>query len=80
MTIALFIIWSVLTVIFVITFITDIILHIQDKRRAYRKFLFVEDGSVDLDELNELKETNREIKVIVYRTGGRIPELKNIKE
>jgi len=43
------------------------------------KFLFVEDGSVDIDELGSLAITNPEIKVLVVRQGGRIPELKEVK-
>ena len=40
------------------------------------KFLYVEDGSVDVDELSEeLFATNPEIKVIVYRQGAHIPVL-----
>lgn len=40
------------------------------------KFLFVEDGSVDADELiNDLAVSNPEIKVIVYRQGSQMPKL-----
>ncbi len=41
------------------------------------KFLYVEDGSVDVDELSEeLFVTNPEIKVIVYRQGSHPPIFK----
>ena len=43
------------------------------------KFLFVEDGSVDLDELGAISITNPEIKVIVVRQGGRVPELREVR-
>lgn len=49
-------------------------------KKPFEKVLFIEDGSVDLDELKELKETNPEIKVIVYRQGARVPELKEIRK
>ena len=47
--------------------------------KTIEKFLFVEDGSVDLDELESLAITNPEIKVLVVRQGGRIPDLKEVK-
>lgn len=41
-----------------------------------KKFLFVEDGSVDVDNLiEELEMKNPDIKVVVYRTGTRRPEI-----
>ncbi|MDE6399133.1 MAG: hypothetical protein K2L51_07415 [Clostridiales bacterium] len=47
----------------------------------YEKFLLIEDGSVDLDELKEeLEKTNPEIKIIVYRQGSVRPLLVDIKE
>lgn len=47
----------------------------------YEKFLFIEDGSVDvLDLVEELSKTNPEIKVIVYRQGSIQPRLIEIKE
>lgn len=47
--------------------------------KTIEKFLFVEDGSIDVDELDSLAITNPEIKVIIVRQGGRIPELKEAK-
>lgn len=45
-----------------------------------QKFIFVEDGSVDADELIEgLGMSNPEIKVIVYRQGAKPPELVEVK-
>ena len=45
------------------------------------KFLYVEDGSVDLDALEAtLFETNPEIKVIVYKQGSRPPILSGERE
>ena len=45
------------------------------------KFLFVEDGSVDTDELAEILESrNPEIQLVVYRQGGERPELVEVKK
>lgn len=41
------------------------------------KFLFIEDGSVDLTELKDLKKRNPEIKIVVYRQGCLPPMLKD---
>ena len=50
------------------------------KWKPYKKFLFIEDGSIDSDSLElELVNTNPEIKIIFYRQGSRPPELINIK-
>ena len=44
--------------------------------KPIKKFLFIEDGSVDTDELiAELENRNPEIKVVVYRQGSHIPVL-----
>lgn len=44
----------------------------------YSKFLMVEDGSIDVDDLQkDLKENNPDIKVIVYRNGSKAPYLVN---
>ena len=44
--------------------------------KTYTKIMYVEDGSVDVTELeSELPDT----KIIVYRQGGRIPELTDIQ-
>ena len=46
-----------------------------------KKFIFVEDGSVDTDELEEsLYRRNPEIKMIVHRQGSMPPMLINAKE
>ena len=46
-----------------------------------QKFLFVEDGSVDTDELEEILSTkNPEIKLVVYRQGASKPELVDVGE
>lgn len=48
----------------------------EKEKTPVKKFIFVEDGTVDADELTEmLSATNPEIKVIVYRQGGREPSL-----
>jgi hypothetical protein len=49
---------------------------IEESKRPIEKLLFVEDGTVDTDELIEtLSIKNPEIHVVVYRQGGRPPEL-----
>lgn len=41
------------------------------------KFLLVEDGSVDIDELQQFfDEKNMKIKIVIYRQGSPKPELK----
>ena len=54
----------------------------QEQLKApYQKFMFVEDGSVDIDELlEEMSEKNPEIKVIVYRQGSNKPEFLDLGE
>ena len=55
---------------------SDFMRHLEFEPVPVKKFIFVEDGSVDADELTEmLSATNPEIKVIVYRQGGREPSL-----
>ena len=42
------------------------------------KYWLIEDGSVDIDELQRfIDENNLKIKIIVYRQGAAKPELKN---
>lgn len=46
----------------------------------YTNFLFVEDGSVDVDALEkDLRKRNPEIKVIVYRQGAAMPQIVELK-
>lgn len=41
------------------------------------KFLLVEDGSVDVDELEQFfDEKDMKIKIVIYRQGAPKPELK----
>lgn len=41
------------------------------------KYLLVEDGSIDVDELqNFFDENNQKIKIIIYRQGSIKPEIK----
>lgn len=44
-----------------------------------RQIFFVEDGSVDLDELKAALQ-GTSIKVIVYRQGSKMPQLVNLQE
>lgn len=51
----------------------------KSTHQSKKKFLFVEDGSVDTDALiEELHITNPEIKVVIYRQGTDKPELKEL--
>lgn len=43
-------------------------------------FLFVEGGSIELDNIKNIERRNPEIKVVVYRQGARVPELKEVGE
>ena len=45
-----------------------------------KKFLFIEDGSVDTDELGRRLEKNPEIAIVVYRQGSLPPQLIDVKE
>lgn len=49
------------------------------KQRIKRKLLFVEDGSVDIDELQAyIDEHNLPIHIVVYRQGAPIPIIKEL--
>ena len=55
--------------------------YIEHQPKPYQKIMFVEDGSVDVDALvEELAETNPEIKIVVYRQGSNKPTLIDAKE
>lgn len=47
------------------------------KNMPVEQFLFIEDGSVDLTELKDLKRRNPEIKIVIYRQGSVPPTLKD---
>lgn len=69
----------VISIDLLLTMITDIEENVQTEAKELTpktKFLYVEDGSVDLDALeDELFITNPEIKVIAYRQGSQPPIL-----
>lgn len=47
----------------------------------YKKFLLVEDGSVEFEKLKrDLKKHNPEIRIIVYRAGAAVPQLIPVEE
>lgn len=48
--------------------------------KKVKRFLFVEDGSVDTDELGWQLENNPEIAIVVYRQGSVPPQLVDVKE
>lgn len=53
----------------------------EQATKPIKKFLFIEDGSVDLGELQEdLYNKNPEIKVVVYRQGSVKPMLENVED
>lgn len=53
----------------------------KDWHRPYKKFMFVEDGSVDIEQLEEEMEAKHpEIKVVVYRQGANKPEFLDLGE
>lgn len=53
----------------------------ENWHRPYKKFMFVEDGSVDIDNLiEEMEVKHPEIKVIVYRQGANKPEFLDLGE
>lgn len=69
--------------------ISDVIAMINDVRRMadeeekrtrpISKFLYIEDGSVDYEELvSELRDSNPEIKVILYRQGSCPPTMVDV--
>ena len=52
---------------------------LEKETMPVKKFLFVEDGTVDTDELEEiLHQRNPEIKLVVYRQGGTPPRLEEV--
>ena len=52
----------------------------KDKTKKW-KYWLIEDGSVDVDELQQfINENNLNIKIIIYRQGSIKPELKTFKE
>lgn len=62
------------------TVLDNILNDIMQEPKPIQKFIFVEDGTVDTDELTEmLVMSNPEIKVVVYRAGARPPELVEVK-
>ena len=60
--------------------VDHLLYEIDNEPKPITKFIFVEDGSVDTDELEErLAQTNPEIKVVVYRQGAHPPEFVEVK-
>ena len=50
----------------------------KKKKKKKWKYWLIEDGSLDVDELQQfIDENNLKIKIIVYRQGATKPELKN---
>lgn len=48
----------------------------DNKKQAKWKILLVEDGSVDVDELQKFfDENDMKIKIVIYRQGSLKPEL-----
>lgn len=53
---------------------------IDEEVGKVKRFLFVEDGSVDTDDLAAQLENNPEIAIVVYRQGSTPPQLVEVKE
>nr|DAN09195.1 MAG TPA: hypothetical protein [Caudoviricetes sp.] len=53
---------------------------IDEEVGKVKQFLFVEDGSVDTDELGRQLGNNPEIAIVVYRQGSTPPQLVDVKE
>lgn len=51
----------------------------KQRIKSFKKILYIEDGSVDLNRIDDLCDANPEIFVIVYRQGAMQPELVDIK-
>mgnify|MGYP003480288868 FL=1 len=52
----------------------------KQKIKPYKKFLYIEDGSVDLNCLETLRTVNPDIFIIIYRQGSMQPKLVVIEE
>ena len=51
----------------------------KKQERSKWKYLFVEDGSVDVDDLQKFfDEQNQKVKIVVYRQGSIKPEFKTV--
>lgn len=51
-----------------------------DPSTPIKYFLFVEDGSIINEVKADIEQRNPEIKVVVYRQGARVPELKEVEK
>lgn len=45
---------------------------------SVEQFIFIEDGSINLADIRDLKKRNPEIKVIVYKPGSQCPIIKEV--
>lgn len=45
---------------------------------SVEQFMFIEDGSIDMHKLRDLKKRNPEIKIVVYRQGSVCPIIKEV--
>ena len=48
--------------------------------KRIKKFLFIEDGSVLSETVEEVEQRNPEIKVIIYRQGASMPNLVGVEK
>lgn len=51
----------------------------KQRIKPYKKLLYIEDGSVDGNDIEDLRNSNPEIFVITYRQGAPSPMLLDIK-
>lgn len=50
----------------------------EENKKPVEKIIFVEDGSVDIEELEQTLTNNPEIKYIIYRQGSCVPLLTDL--
>lgn len=55
----------------------DILVRELKQKVPVKQFMFIEDGSVDLNTLKDLERRNPGIKIVVFRQGSAWPVLKN---
>lgn len=51
----------------------------KNKIEEIEQFLFIEDGSVDVEDLEQsIKDSGLPIKIVVYKAGSQMPKLVDI--
>lgn len=57
----------------------DILVRRLRQKVPVKQFMFIEDGSVDLNTLADLERRNPGVKTVIYRQGSAWPVLKDCK-